>query len=286
VLRAALRAVAEKCGFYCSSYVLPAVRAAVAKLLVFVPIGESCRATALHTIVRCTYLPFFQTQQRCNRRRQLTSPACKRETRLSEVSPTSQHLLMAFLRMQSCSPGSPLSSISFHGQNTAHVVLVVVLSRAALEATLVLISAQSPPIPFSTIRSFYSHRYNRSARYPRSSRCRILQNMYSELISVSNRPLLGVAARPQPLYFLSCDVQDEVKVPKVHIYGIHRCPEVYREEQGACREYMSQRFRSHNWRTTRNQPVTVSVRATPGVAQRPIWPLITTIELRLYNNVQ
>ena len=76
--------------------------------------------------------------------------------------------------------------ISFHGQNTMLVVLVVVLSRAALGATLVPTPARSPATPFSAIRSFYGHRCNQRARRPWFSRCRGLDNMYSKLISVLN----------------------------------------------------------------------------------------------------
>jgi hypothetical protein len=119
--------------------------------------------------------------------------------------------------------------ISFHGQNTVLVVLVVVLSRAALGATLVPTPARSLPTPFSAIHSFYGYRYNRGARLSRFSRCRSLDNMYSELISVSSRPSLGVAAWPQPSYFRSCDILEEVEVSKVQIHGIHGCPEVCRE---------------------------------------------------------
>jgi hypothetical protein len=50
--------------------------------------------------------------------------------------------------------------------------------------------------------------------------------MYSELISVSNRPSLGVAAWLQPSYFRSCDIPEEAEASKVQIYGIYGCPEV------------------------------------------------------------
>ena len=120
--------------------------------------------------------------------------------------------------------------ISPHGQNTLLAVLVVVLSRAASGATLVPTPARSPPTPFYATRSFYGHRYNRGARLSRFSRCRGLDNMYSELISVSNRPSLGVAAWLQPSYFRSCDTLEEVEASKVQIYGIHGCPEVCREQ--------------------------------------------------------
>jgi hypothetical protein len=94
----------------------------------------------------------------------LTSPARKRETPLSEMSPTSiqtnPHNIRLWpfcvfnlvLQALLCHP------ISFHGQNTVLVVLVVVLSRAALGATLVPTPAGSLPTPFSAIRSFYGHR--------------------------------------------------------------------------------------------------------------------------------
>ena len=165
----------------------------------------------------------------------LTSPVRKRQTPLNEMSPTSiptnPHSIRVWpfcvfnLMLQAllCHP------ISFHGQNTLLVVLVVILSRAALGATLVPTPARSPPTPFSAIRSFYGYRCNQRARRPWFSRCPSLHNMYSELISVSNRPSLGVAAWPQPSYFRSCDTLEEVEASKVQIYGIHGCPEVCRE---------------------------------------------------------
>jgi hypothetical protein len=53
--------------------------------------------------------------------------------------------------------------------------------------------------------------------------------MYSELISVSNGPPLGVTARPQPSYFLCCNVLEEANVSKLQIHGNFRSPEVYGE---------------------------------------------------------
>jgi hypothetical protein len=53
--------------------------------------------------------------------------------------------------------------------------------------------------------------------------------MYSELISVSNGPPLGVTARLQPSYFLSCNVAEEAKASKLHLYGSFRSLEVYGE---------------------------------------------------------
>ena len=171
----------------------------------------------------------------------VTSPARKRETPLSEMSPTSIQTNPHNIRLWPfCVFNLVLQAlfchlISIYGQNTVLVVLVVVLSRAALGATVVPTPARSPPTPFSAIRSFYGHRYNRGARHPWFSRCRSLDNMYSELISVSNRPSLGVAAWPQLSYFRSCDIPEEAEVSKVQIYGIHGCPEVCREGWSACR---------------------------------------------------
>ena len=96
----------------------------------------------------------------------VTSPARKRETPLSEMSPTSIQTnphnirLWPFCLFNLVLQGLLCHLISFHGQNTMLVVLVVVLSRAALGATLVLTPARSLPTPFSAIRSFYGHRYN------------------------------------------------------------------------------------------------------------------------------
>lgn len=59
--------------------------------------------------------------------------------------------------------------------------------------------------------------------------------MYSELISVSNGPPLGVTACPQPSYFLYCNVAEETKVSKMQMHGDFRSLEVYGEEWGPCR---------------------------------------------------
>jgi hypothetical protein len=104
--------------------------------------------------------------------RYVTSPARKRETPLSEMSPTSMQTkphnvrLWPFCVFNLVPQALLCRPISFHGQNTVLVVLVVVLSRAALGATLVPTPARSLPTPFSAIRSFYGHRYNRGARHP------------------------------------------------------------------------------------------------------------------------
>jgi hypothetical protein len=54
--------------------------------------------------------------------------------------------------------------------------------------------------------------------------------MFSELVSVSDRPPLGVTARPQPSYFLCGDVVEEAKVAKLQMHGSFRSLEVYGEK--------------------------------------------------------
>jgi hypothetical protein len=102
----------------------------------------------------------------------VTSPARKRETPLSEMSPTSIQTnphnirLWPFCVFNLALQALLCHPVYFHAQNTVLAVLVVVLSRAASGATVVPTPARSPPTPFSATRSCYGHRYNRGERHP------------------------------------------------------------------------------------------------------------------------
>jgi hypothetical protein len=53
--------------------------------------------------------------------------------------------------------------------------------------------------------------------------------MYSSLISVSNGLPVGVTARPQPSYFLYCNVVEEAKVSEMQMHGNFKSLKVYGE---------------------------------------------------------